>query len=456
MTIPIRGKGIASAAAIQAWFESLGPNYAPTYAPDKKYKAPPPGLGLAIVIECQRYPEYSLNWDYVAGQILHETAAWQSKYARERNNPGGIGAINSDPDQAYWFDTVDDGVRAHVAHLLTYTIGEGIWTRDTPRYEAVREKDWVGTATLWTDLNGKWAWPGTNYGQNIITLGNRLRTFSETYKEPPVMANTDIPGIAWIPADGRHHTKGRTQQWPDILIQHHTDGWDSLNWLTTSPNSNVSAHYLLRNNGDIRAQLVRHQDTAHTTGFMNPRSITCEWERKWPDQQAVPYEKLGQFWAKVITAERKRGNPNFQGDLRRDQIAQHKDFFPSTCAGNMNVDQLYNATVAALKQQPAPNPQPQPENPNAKKFEYDGKEFWIVNDTFNGTKVNMLDFYEKSGGIVQMGLPLTGMSEDENMPGVYRQITEAAVMEFWSKGFGNIKEPTYRFGRYLDHIDKIK
>ena len=201
MAVPILGEGTVSAAAIQAWFVDLGPGYK-GYAPDGKYKAPPANLGAAIVAECRRYAGYIVNHDYVAPQILKETAAWQSKYARERNNPGGIGAINSDPDQAIWFPTVEAGVRAHVAHLLTYAVGDGPWTHDTPRYANVKAKGWVGTAPLWTDLNGKWAWPGTTYGQDIISLGKRLQTFAATHEGTPPVSRKPIIALA----AGHHNT----------------------------------------------------------------------------------------------------------------------------------------------------------------------------------------------------------------------------------------------------------
>lgn len=194
----ILGRGTTTPEQIQAWITHLGPNYV-GYAPDKKFKAPPSDLGLAIVQECQRYPEYVINHDRVACQIVKETAAWQSKYARERNNPGGIGAINSDPDQAIWFGSVFEGVRAHVAHLLTYAVGEGPWTKDTPRYNNVKDKGWVGKAPRWIDLNGKWAHPGTTYGQDILRMTDNLLTFAK--------GHTPMKPIIALAA-GHHNSSG--------------------------------------------------------------------------------------------------------------------------------------------------------------------------------------------------------------------------------------------------------
>lgn len=262
-----------------------------------------------------------------------------------------------------------------------------------------------------------------------------------------------IPGVPFVAADSRHYTKGRSVQWPDLLIQHHTDGYDSLNWLTISPSSNVSSTYLLHNNGLVRAQLVKHSDTPHTTGTMNARSISCEWERKWPNQQNVPYAAIGRFWAQVVMAERKRGNPHFAGTPRRDQLRDHNDFYSTSCPGNIDMDRLYKEMVSALNGElPQQPPASKPNDPNRKQFDETGHE--IINNNYDGVQVDMLNFYEKVGGILLIGLPLTGMWQDDK--GTYRQICENAVLEFWPNGFGGHTQPLYRFGRYLDHVDEIE
>lgn len=168
--------------------------------------------------------------------------------------------------------------------------------------------------------------------------------------------------VPWVPADGRHFTKGRAGvTWPDILIQHHTDGWDSLYWLTESPNSDVSATYLANHDGSLRAQLVRHKDTPHTTGYMNPRSISMEWERKWTgttDQRYISdsqYVKLAKSWALIVTIESQRGNPHFTREgkpwLEPAQLRDHNDFFDTVCPGNLDVTRLYPLIIAELTAQ---------------------------------------------------------------------------------------------------------
>jgi hypothetical protein len=208
----IFGQGRASSDTITAWFASRGPSYAPRYAPDGRYQPPAADLGAAIVAECRRYPDRVVNHDLVAAQILHETAAWQSRYARERNNPGGIGAVNNNPDLAHWFPSVAAGVRAHVAHLLVYAVGDGPWSADTPRRDAVAARGWFGVVRTWADLNGRWAYPGSTYGQQIATLANNLTDFANNrpLEAPMIRGLVDIRGMLRTATDGNRGPFERT------------------------------------------------------------------------------------------------------------------------------------------------------------------------------------------------------------------------------------------------------
>lgn len=340
MSVPIFGHGGASAGAIQAWFVDRGPDYK-GYAPDKTYKAPPDDLGQAIVDECRRYIDYVVNHDYVAAQILHETAAWQSKYARERNNPGGIGAVNHDPDQAHWFPTVAAGVRAHVAHLLTYVLGDGPWTKDTPRYEAVKARGWLGSVVFWPDLNGKWAYPGATYGQSIITLGNQLRAFASGFEEP---MTAQIPGFTWEPAELDHYHGGRTARIRGGA-QHYTAGTNSLPWLTKTSHPPVSATFLVRNKPTMEDrgwQLVRIEDTAWTTAFANDYTVSVEYEHNGHDPiPDVAYTVLAQTWidiAAYVAAHDLGSIP-----LNRNGIRGHKEWVGNatlTCPDGIDINRI--------------------------------------------------------------------------------------------------------------------
>lgn len=180
-----------------------------------------------------------------------------------------------------------------------------------------------------------------------------------------------IPGgdsvdIPFVPADRRHFTPGRTVPWPTMIIGHHTDGWDSLYWLTESPNSDVSATYLLNHDGSIRAQLVRHRDTPHTTGYMNPLSLSWEWERKWPEQREISdaqYREIARSNATIWRIEAARGNPNFSVPPTAEQINRHRDYYSTTCPGNLDMDRVWREVVEELSAPEIPEVLIQPGNP---------------------------------------------------------------------------------------------
>lgn len=168
----------------------------------------------------------------------------------------------------------------------------------------------------------------------------------------------DSPLVAWHPADSRHFTAGRTVTWPDWLVQHHTDGWDSITWLSTSPASNVSATYLTNPDGSLRAQLVRHGDTPHTNAGYNHRTLTIEWERYWTDParrqhaNGVPadiYRRMAESWTHVVLVERGRGNPNFAGIPARQQLKPHNEISSSACPTNLDIGRLYEDLARQLE-----------------------------------------------------------------------------------------------------------
>lgn len=268
---PVLGRGTATAGQIDRWFAQRGPAYAPQYAPDGQYLAPPP-LGASIVAISRTL---GVNADLVAAQILHETAAWQSRYARERNNPGGLGAINSNPDLAITFASPAAGIRAHISHLCTYVRGEGAWTADDPRYSATPVA-WRGSVTTLSELDGKWAYPGVGYGAGIARLANDLLT-----TEVPMTAQ--IPGFQWVPETCGEYgypqgTHGRNGVTIDRLILHCTIGTDSLGWLVGGNGNSV--HFLDNRDGTPRAQMVLLEDAAWGAGnrAYNLRGVNYEHE----------------------------------------------------------------------------------------------------------------------------------------------------------------------------------
>jgi len=149
----------------------MGRRLAPNFAPDHTYQAPPP-FGAQIVSLCA---QVGVNADLVTGQIVKESAGWQSAIVRAKNNPSGLGAINAAPmEGAIKFDSPKAGIQATIAHLLSYTDGRAnLWWTLDPRATAIPSQN-LGVVRSLSDLDGRWAVPGNGYGAGIAALANQL------------------------------------------------------------------------------------------------------------------------------------------------------------------------------------------------------------------------------------------------------------------------------------------
>lgn len=90
----------------------------------------------------------------------------------KQNNFCGLGATGNGA-KGYSFVSPRRGVRAHIQHLAAYATKEELHNPLVdPRYEVLvtRYPQYHGAIQYWTGLNGRWAVPGTNYGQDILHL----------------------------------------------------------------------------------------------------------------------------------------------------------------------------------------------------------------------------------------------------------------------------------------------
>lgn len=62
---------------------------------------------------------YGIPWEAVMAQGILESAAGTSNFARERNNFFGIGAFDSNPDNAHSFDSPEEGWRGYYENIRT-------------------------------------------------------------------------------------------------------------------------------------------------------------------------------------------------------------------------------------------------------------------------------------------------------------------------------------------------
>ncbi|MBP3722134.1 MAG: tetratricopeptide repeat protein [Selenomonadaceae bacterium] len=87
-----------------------------------------------------------------------------------QNNYCGLGATGGGKHGAA-FPTPQIGARAHIQHIKVYASKEPPKTEIVdPRYALVKQArpDIFGNIKTWIGLNGRWAVPGTYYGQDII------------------------------------------------------------------------------------------------------------------------------------------------------------------------------------------------------------------------------------------------------------------------------------------------
>ncbi len=438
--------GSVSAESIQSWFISRGPQGA-VYV-DLPYQPPPAELGQVIVDECRRYPDKIVNHDLCAAQIAHETAYWQSGYARQRNNPGGIGAINSNPDAALWFDTVADGVRAHVAHLLIYAAGDGPWSADDPRRMAVVRAGWLGTAPRLDDLNGKWAWPGATYGEQIATKANALVTHAD--KDVPVPP-IDISGFLpprieqqWFAPNGKSylgepmvmhgvciHQTGNTS--PTAEAQQNVNYMKSAACIAreASWHATVGLEVVIETIPDDRQAFhASDGDGPGNTHFFAIEGVMCY------KTGTAMFRRVMQNHA-WYAAKKLRDNgfvPRWTGTAA-GTIAQHNTF----ARDQKNCPQMYRDAglwseflryVEAFYVEAGQMPPPAPTDPNVLYVPETG--FYIINIP----EAKMLDAWYAKGSLAECGWPLGGMVREED--GVYRQLFENVML-------GCYPDATFRF-----------
>lgn len=112
--------------------------------------------------------------DVAICQAIKETGFWNygGDVDPKQNNFCGLGATgNKEPGAK--FDTPQIGARAHLQHLLSYATSRPPRAAIVdPRYMLIArfKPEIFGKIKTWTGLNGVWAVPGKNYGQDIIKL----------------------------------------------------------------------------------------------------------------------------------------------------------------------------------------------------------------------------------------------------------------------------------------------
>lgn len=143
-----------------------------------------------------------VDWFLALAQMAHETGSLTSWWSqRPRRNPAGIGVTgrvlvgtpdapppgdwawhNNQWEEGVSFATwTDDGIPAQLGRLLAYALRDEQMT-DAQRALSAKALSYRampsslrGIAPTIVGLNERWAWPGTNYGQMIIELMQRMQ-----------------------------------------------------------------------------------------------------------------------------------------------------------------------------------------------------------------------------------------------------------------------------------------
>ena len=119
--------------------------------------------------------EAGLRADLLWAQMIHETGygRYGGDVLPEQNNYAGIGATGG--VTGYTFATAEAGVMAQVAHMIAYVYSDSPveWAHSgtDPRFDLVSPR---GVAAVLADLNGRWAVPGTTYGQSIEAIARAI------------------------------------------------------------------------------------------------------------------------------------------------------------------------------------------------------------------------------------------------------------------------------------------
>lgn len=115
--------------------------------------------------------------DAAFAQALKETGNFNygGTVTPDQNNFCGLGTTSSEVKGAY-FATAREGVRAHIQHLLAYSSLRLPRKKIVdPRYKLVRSVYGTTTINTWQGLNGRWAVPGNNYGQEILAIVENMK-----------------------------------------------------------------------------------------------------------------------------------------------------------------------------------------------------------------------------------------------------------------------------------------
>lgn len=164
----IMGSSTKTAKQMASYFSKTGHDFPASTYSDRGAS----DIGAFCKIIEEEASSEGVRADIVFAQAMHETGWLQfgGSVTAKQCNFAGIGATSATVGGASFKD-VRTGIRAQVQHLKAYASkGSLNHACVDPRFSKVTR----GCAPLVTDLNGKWAVPGTGYGESILKIINSI------------------------------------------------------------------------------------------------------------------------------------------------------------------------------------------------------------------------------------------------------------------------------------------
>lgn len=191
-------------------------------------------LGCSLIVLAEMFINEGLiegvRGDIAFCQSIHETSYFRygGQVLPAQNNYAGIGALNNlSVGKGAWFPDPATGVRAQIQHLKGYASKKPLNKPCVdPRYTILVEKGLIGTAPNWEDLNGKWAFPGENYGQTILAIYEKTKTIPLPEQKPiqvpiqvPIQEKIQEPVKEQVPVQiiQPENSDNKTSGWKNIF-----------------------------------------------------------------------------------------------------------------------------------------------------------------------------------------------------------------------------------------------
>lgn len=166
----IMGESSASAKQMVAYFTGMDAKY-----PESVYESKgAPTIDAFAQIVVEEAQAEGVKAEIVFCQAMKETGwlRFGGSVKPDQCNFAGLGATGGSVSGAI-FPDVRTGVRAQVQHLKAYASTEPLVNKCVdPRFSYVKR----GSATTLGSLNGKWAVPGNNYGEDVYEMIQNLAT----------------------------------------------------------------------------------------------------------------------------------------------------------------------------------------------------------------------------------------------------------------------------------------